>query len=600
MAPYPSILSGGSFAERLGNGWLKGRICHHNAADSARPATRKNISSQHSQLTPPSRHSILLQLQNSPPKRTPFATRRPDAIRTSNPCIMPRPPVKRRRVGTQSTTDRVASNLGSSPRAELRQKLEHKAIGTRPHDSDDSDQLVTAAPFKRNFRNVPRQEIYASGGVAAGDKPGAHPSRRESKDITSLPNGLNTAPSPPTETQPQQRSSFLPDRAPFSSHNPRSSPATSSLTKHGKPLYTPLAGTPAGSTSILGTLQPRRRQNSILHLLGNDDSSSFSLGDEADFLPDAESTPLGLGKPVIRTTSTPLSSLSQSSKSRKRKTSPLATQLDAVPSKMTISTPVEGKETRMAAEPDLPVQLQSSEAAPSKTQQVDARSEDEIMAPPKSSSSPVPSPVKGTESSSMRDRGPRKIRVGRPVTTEELQQMLPKKPRPRRERKQTRNEFDIPPDSSASDSLQNHTPDKSEESFIPPGKGRKRRSGIQTGKTKVKGRNIRATSTLSPITYNRSAKSPWQQRPPKSAKSNNYGSRRRPKPKYGSGYDKENQPDGLFGPSAGQQSEGDTGSVEMEELTQKMQAERDRFAEIDKWDMDFEEVDVSSSDPAMR
>jgi len=62
----------------------------------------------------------------------------------------------------------------------MEQKLAHKSVGQRPADGDDNDRLVIKGNGRRG-RNVPRQEIYASGAVGAGNKPGAQPSSREKK-----------------------------------------------------------------------------------------------------------------------------------------------------------------------------------------------------------------------------------------------------------------------------------------------------------------------------------------------------------------------------------------------------------------------------------
>jgi hypothetical protein len=73
---------------------------------------------------------------------------------------------------------RKSANNSAALKAELEKKLAHKPIGPRPNDSDDSDRLVFKGSGRRG-RSVPRQEIYASGGVGKGDQPGAYPSRAQ-------------------------------------------------------------------------------------------------------------------------------------------------------------------------------------------------------------------------------------------------------------------------------------------------------------------------------------------------------------------------------------------------------------------------------------
>jgi hypothetical protein len=80
--------------------------------------------------------------------------------------------------------------------------------------------------------------------------------------------------------------------------------------------------TPTRENSILGTLKPRRRQPSILQALDQSDSSTFDLGDEEEFLPDGESTPVNTsanGQAALATPATDPSQQLPSSSTRKRK-----------------------------------------------------------------------------------------------------------------------------------------------------------------------------------------------------------------------------------------------------------------------------------------
>ena len=93
---------------------------------------------------------------------------------------MPRAPLRRRplsRNGQTPRSPRFKKIPNSGPaRAELAKKLANKPVGPRPTDSDDSDRLVVKGNGRRG-RYVAKQEIYASGAVGAGDKPGNYPTR---------------------------------------------------------------------------------------------------------------------------------------------------------------------------------------------------------------------------------------------------------------------------------------------------------------------------------------------------------------------------------------------------------------------------------------
>ncbi|RMZ82670.1 hypothetical protein DV738_g1441, partial [Chaetothyriales sp. CBS 135597] len=183
---------------------------------------------------------------------------------------MPRPPVRAQRRGRPLSDNNT--------RDQLARKLADKPVGTRPEDSDDSDRLVTKGRGGgRRGRSNTRQEIYASGGVGAGDKPGAHPTRAQR--LKSMARALNS---------PRPRSVSVASRQPvgglINAHS--SEPATTNG----------VVSTPSRDASILDGFKPRKRQPSILRTTALD-SSTLDLSNDSFALPDDESTPAQVPAP---------------------------------------------------------------------------------------------------------------------------------------------------------------------------------------------------------------------------------------------------------------------------------------------------------------
>ena len=536
---------------------------------------------------------------------------------------MPRPPLKRKRFTPSQPPNRVQKSPTISPRAAreaLDRDLKDTPIGARPENSDDSDQLVRTAPFRRNRQGRGRVEIYASGGVAKGDVPGAHPSRKRSlrssiirdkgNETSAIPHGgLGSSrlarPVPAKPKSPLSRETNAPPVVTtIPTQNVRSSPPVP--TTHQRPTDTPLAWTPNGAISFLGTLKPRRRQNSILHLVendANDDSTAFSLGDDVGFLPDAVSTPVDVGKPKAESILRRSSLLSDTIEMRPNGANKIANTssrsgLDAA----------QLQETIVARQPVTQISGLKTLPLPNPTAKLSRvpRRESDLMAPPESSSSPVSSPAKSLEPSPVKGRSKRQANVGRPIATKDLQRMMPQKPRSRRERKQTQ-AFDIPSDSSLTDPPPSSSPEQDEESFLPSSKLRR---NTKKGRTKPSRNGQKPNSTLSPITANsRSAKSPSQLRntsskvtKPTKVKGYTSTSRRPAKRPLGIGNGKENRRNDTSSKDMAGHARGNDGDVSDSEglVSDSLKAQRDMFAEIDKWEMKFEEVDLPSSDPLMR
>ncbi|EXJ88879.1 hypothetical protein A1O3_01943 [Capronia epimyces CBS 606.96] len=412
---------------------------------------------------------------------------------------MPRPPLRRRQLSRAGPPPRIGKKVPSSTpaRLELEKKLAHKPTGQRPNDSDDSDRLVVKGNGRRG-RNVPRQEIYASGAVGKGDKPGNHPSRAQRRrNMTRVTNEIlaqtqqDARTSNPSSTeQPPQRSPVASgdtNRA-TSTQSPKPVPPRvySSATKPPASILRSALPTPTRENSILGTLKPRRRQPSILQALEHD-SSTFDLEDEEQFLPDAESTPMNPAR--SRTiSSTPATNSSHVSSSKKRKLSSVnifqPSVVDVLP-KPTASPVARSRDTTGTPEPSLPPAAVSA-LRKSRRNSLDKAGNEDIMALPESSSSLSLSPVK-TKTRAMTRKSRKKATKPAPImATEELQALMMPRKRRRTARTRTRllGEFDIAPDSDTDDSEHIDLPNGGDESsFLPATKGRKLRRKVPVVKS---------------------------------------------------------------------------------------------------------------------
>jgi hypothetical protein len=367
---------------------------------------------------------------------------------------MPRPPVKRSKLNHQNlAAKRVPNNpLSSSPAARRRQlqdQLAHKPVGRVPTDSDDSDELVTKTRNPRNRRGVPRQEIYCSGGVAQDDKVAGHKSPSHKRHQISPSNKKQQIPPKQASTVAPKvngsRSATAPARKGLkaidrlSTSKPADVSNTSGL-RSAKPSPLGLTSsnatrvmaqeTPTVESSILGPIQLRKRQPSILRLIDAPESPILEK-DLDDFLPNDESTPLNA--------------------SRKRKLSPTPTASAPVPP---FEPPPErgvleyATENSTAPEPELPA-APSSAASPQRP--LLSGSNDDTMALPRSSS-PGPTPTKVKPPSPIKKKASaQKVKAPKSLSTSALQALMParRQQRTRRDRPaKASSEFDIPEDSS--------------------------------------------------------------------------------------------------------------------------------------------------------
>jgi hypothetical protein len=465
-------------------------------------------------------------------------------------------------------------------RSNLQKVLGKKPVATPLTDSDDSDGLVT----KRKNAGKVANPIYASGAVAKGDTPGVHPSRKrksmhdedraasaEKRRRITQGSGLKRpsksslkSPLAPLEPNSATPSSFA--NLTMSSPSVPASTANSILRPN---LNSSIL--PATETSIIGAMKPRKRQPSILQIIETHDLSNLNDEDENKFLPDDESTPLPVSE-TAAAVSTPGSSLRRPNKDKlsssglRRPTSASMWKEDAaiINSGPPLSSP--------APSPELPRN--------SAAKQTPARSpEDSVMAPPVSSS-PEDSPPRSTSKTTVPKKG--KKQDGKNISAKALQTLMPYQPkRSQRQRKQPVNEFDIPEDSQGSQAQLDGPSGESDNSPFKPQK----KAGRKTA------RHRRTTSVLSDATNRsknvRGAASKAKANNAKGSTNTNAsqsGGARHLHTTSGarSRADKENTP--LLGGT----------------ICDELQAIRDKFAEIDDWDMEFEEVEVDSSQAGYR
>ena len=515
-----------------------------------------------------------------------------------------------RKAGSMSPKQPLASRNSVAHRKELAQALSRKRLAQPLQDSDDSDKLVVKGAGSGTGGYLSKNEIYASGGVGSGDKPGSHPTRAQrSKQITlAVQSQQRTDAKPTTSPKAAQSNQTESTEEPESIVRPTTT-APSSTARHNT-----AQPTPSRDNSILDGIRPRKRQHSILRAPEAEDSG-LGLTDDSFALPDDESTPINAAKAKTANATTPLTSRLSSSASRKRKLGslePVGSAHQAKPIARSIPTP----------EPILPPHPLSSLRASGQRQRPEADDEDDsIMAPPMSSSS-TNSPTKPKSSLSSR---PRKSPQQPPVIlTQQLQALMPLK-----RRKTARNkisahpEFDIPEDS---DSPSHHFAEPDHDSSFLPTRQKARKSQLRekdkdhvdsrTGATKPKHKkgmskagqttskaksNTSTRLTLSRSAGNQGTKSPSQQSTTTGARSlssdpsgaNVAGSSSRAKRSGGSPL-KLSMADIEEKENLGEVPETNDIAVARggSERPPSPKKARSKWDEIDAWDMDFEEVEV--------
>lgn len=378
-------------------------------------------------------------------------------------------------------------------------------------------------------------------------------------------------------------------------------------------------GTPAqiGSALKIGNFKRRTREPSILRTAQKTQPQQLEDNEEEDdFNPEDESTPLNLSKTRNITTS----SAASSSNPRKRKLS--AVQVPRSSPGLPPHRAIRAEETVPATGPLSDEEEEGSDMGSPQQDlmpSIEAHSDtpeplSETMAPPRSSSSLPSSPEPALPLYRAPSRGRRPLRgrtppprtqdspissppslthsPNRPVvaaakqkpkrqapppttfSTAQLQSLLP-----RRRRRQARDPFDIP---SSEDEVDV--------------------SGLASGDDELSHLTVRARSRRSTIPR----RTPAPLKKPQNVKS-------APKPKqtatkrtYGAQplgtSDKENEeevdPDDSLGPLPDDGNEGPENSQELEKrVGRELKAAARKFEEVDKWELEFEEVTASTSSP---
>ena len=522
-----------------------------------------------------------------------------------------------RKAGAISPKQQQPSPRTAAHRKDLAQRLSGKRLAQPLPDSDDSDKLVVKGPGSRTGGYLSKNEIYASGGVGNGDKPGSHPTRAQrrkqmilaaqSQEKTERARTASATTAQPYQTQGTESQEGI-------VRSIISDPSSAVRVAPAQP-------TPSRDNSILDGIRPRRRQHSILKALEAGESGLVPA-DDSFALPDDESTPLNAAKAKAAAT-TPPTSHSTSSTSRKRKMGslePVRSLQRVTPAAPAIPTP----------ESTLPPQPLSTLRASGQRQRPKVDDEDDsIMAPPMSSSSSnSPTKTKSSSSSNPR-RSPQQPAI---ILTEQLQALMPSKRRKTARNKTSAHpEFDIPEDS---DSIAHRISEPDQDSSFLPTRRKARKSRLRekdkdqvdsrTGNTKSKQKRSKAkpaqttskaksnTSTritLSRSTGNQGTKSPSQHSTTTRARSLSSdpngakvaGSSSRAKRSGGSplkvlmadiegkenvGGEADETGDVLVARSDDEQAE-----VEGTKAPSPKKA-RSKWDEIDAWDMEFEEVEV--------
>lgn len=344
-----------------------------------------------------------------------------------------------------------------------------------------------------------------------------------------------------------------------------------------------IPGTPAFESSVLSNFRRRPRQQSILQMMQAEDGSS-DLDDE-DFLgglsPEDESTPLNLsrGKSLLvrRAEQSPSESLASSGGSRKRKRdenvqvpeSPCSEVIEDTPS----ATPIR-----------LDQASHVSEATPRALPQFpDVLSQ--TMAPPDSS----PAVSNATDTQNSIERGDLEELVY--LSTATLQDKLLPRRRQRRRKHRPVGEFDLPGDASDHEMHAAASDDEDELSYLP---SRRLRQGGESRTPRPLG-NTRDKLKLNKQNRRKAkAKSAMSSRPSEPA---TYSHSRE------TGVDKENDlvlsspsSSPLSSPPDSDLTDSETeGQPSRRYMSEELRAAAKKFAEVDQWQMEFEEVSASEA-----
>ncbi|KAL4903736.1 hypothetical protein BDW74DRAFT_38919 [Aspergillus multicolor] len=458
---------------------------------------------------------------------------------------MPRPAVKRSRLATRTlgVSKQTESQIGSQ---DISRSPRSGAVG-------DSRLAISADPSDviRQLRN--QTPLSKAQEFAIGSSPGTEQGATGSR--------------PPTRA--------------------RGYSSTLSIAGRKGDTSSRVPGTPAFESSILSNFRRRPRQASILHMMQDEEDESSDLDDD-DFLgglsPEDESTPLNItrGKSLVlrpaESSSDRSPSLQSSGKSSKRQRTTRTTEILKSPLEMASKTPETPTPELETLHSGTPVQLSFAAQSPATLS--------ETMVPPMSS--PVPGlthEVSTLESDrpQSRTKASRYTKVAQPkdskfyIPTAALQDQLLPRRRRRRVARRDASRFEVLSESEEDD-VHSAAPGDDELGFLPMPKRSQTRPQPTTTKSVSSSRAV-ADST-SHGKDSRAIKA--------------YGTSSRQKASDG----KENEPTEASSPlSFALDTDELDSEFDLEHetpdniyLSEELRLQALKFAEVDKWQMEFEDV----------
>jgi hypothetical protein len=487
---------------------------------------------------------------------------------------MPRPPVKRNRQRPQNVT--VSGQIAKGS----------KKTALKADNSDDSDGLVTVAPTFPNSVAIAGEDAFMSGGLQISDAEKAH---------GSIPNGSRTPIS-----KSQQGAIEVPSTAKFigtggrPATRPRGYSSTLSFAGRKGDTNSRIPNTPGFESSLLSSFKLRPRQPSILHMMHTDESD---IEDDllSDLSPQDESTPLNRpkGKSLSLKQTSPMSSPLSSKSSRKRKRA----LEEAQPPELRAGAPSEQIEFPSQSTDEVHDSDSSETACPPTPANFEGFSL--TMAPPMSSSPSsskrgmlvsrhavrAEAACKNASEESPNRPDERNTETHTKLSTAALQEKC--LPRRRLQRRQ----FNCYGDSDGSeDDVDEVGSDEDELSLAASRKSRRLRN---KGLAKTRPKHVKLSSKL----LNRKAVTG------KKGKKGGHSAMKKPagityssRPVRDPG-DKENQsPDDASELSSPPGSDVDPSSTPVGRvISLELERQSKKFAEVDKWQMEFEDVSYSGS-----
>ncbi|EON68245.1 hypothetical protein W97_07503 [Coniosporium apollinis CBS 100218] len=546
------------------------------------------------------------------------------------------PPRGRRGAQRPSDTVKMTGALGegavkNARKANTRPRQLVKKVAQDPGQTNALDAL-------RKRRDEALRAKGAQAGVSSPAQvqqtPRAEPQREPviqvSSAATSDTEDLYAMPAPrPAQKTPQTQA------APVAPMNRIEAPSTTTRTvqritktssPHGPPIPLSAAkpqSTPGPETSVLALANFRRRprQPSILRMVEqHNDDEDDTLG---DFNPDDESTPVGTRKVTVPSSAvagTPEEARTSSSRKRKHSSLEPDSEIQVLRSSPPlISPPIGGRDEDSAHESSsLPDRMPDTQEAPT-THETEQAPEiwSETMAPPESSSPshrsqelrkhdapPArrrgrPPRARTADHSDLSDAEDAATTPARPkrnaqpipkkapaLTTAALASLLPQRRRKPRDAR-AKSPFEIP---SSSDIAMVDT-DEDELQQAPARRGRGKAPTKTAARTPKKGGGAGKLKSASPLSARKGGAGRPATTTPAAATRRTYT--RRPRPTS----DQENNngdSSGLSEPPSGSESqgEGDTTVVEIVSKSKELAAAKQKFEEVDQWEMEFESADL--------